>query len=761
MKRRLLGLLILSLVAALAEAQTKAAISAPRLVLEFVNGPELGVTALDGSSKRLGRGLSEGDEIFAGSTIVTGVATTAEFRLVPNGSMIKLSPSTTFLVKGLAGAAKEKNIFELAAGKARTLAAKDGSYELTSRSVMCSVRGTDFSLAIQEGSKALLAVAKGLVQFDRLDPSGASIASIPVAAGQMADAMAPSFEAFAYGAAYYAQEFGDMAFEKLDEGQLPERAGEPGEAQAPAQGAQASTAQAAPPHIAQEQATPQASLAAPQNEGSQPSGEPATPQAPPADTPFMKWLRESLAMEIGSETMPDGVTYSKAVLQPVFQFGAARLGLYLPIIFSSNLFDPSDWYHPGGNDEWSFGWAQFSRGEYFEGAIDFAKDLALKLKYFEYGEQLRDPFFLKAGNLDDLSLGHGLLMRNYANDTEFPALRRLGFELGLEASGGGFELVANDLTDPEILGARLFVRPFKGWSLGIGVSGVADLSPGSVIPSLKDGGMALLGSALDLDLPILRSEAFGLRAFADAGAFAPYLRSALGALSPGLQYQLVYDPRTGTIGNWGASSGLIGSLAFFDWRLEYRYFTGAFRPSLFDGTYDRMRGQYAAQYVAYLLGSSGGSADSKAMGVYGEGGFRLFEDRLSFSLGYMWPWSFAAGSTANAMLAREALANDEFHARLALKKGLIPFFDLAGAITYDRRGLAKALAEGNFGVLDANTLFGGEIDLPIPKAPGLDLALTFKTMPLRNASGSIVYEDEARGIPKLKPSIGIETRFHL
>ncbi len=146
------------------------------------------------------------------------------------------------------------------------------------------------------------------------------------------------------------------------------------------------------------------------------------------------------------------------------------------------------------------------------------------------------------------------------------------------------------------------------------------------------------------------------------------------------------------------------------------------------------------------------------MGVYGEGGFKFLNEKLTFTMGYMMPWSL--DSDADMDLVR---SSDEFHAKLAIKKGLIPFIDVAGSISYDRRGLSQAIADGNFKFLDENTLFGGEILVPVPKTPNLDLALLFQTMPVLDSKGAIKYanaSDAAKGIPEMKPSISIETRFH-
>jgi hypothetical protein len=198
MKRISFGLLVLLLLPALLSAQGKAPAAGQKLVLEFADGPDLKVTLANKNVLVLGTGIQEGDDIPIGATIATGAGTTAELRLKPNGSIIKLAKSTSFTVAALAGAPQEKNAFALLAGKMRAVAAKGAQYQISSQTAIAAVRGTDFAFAVQEGSQAALMVAKGLVQFDKVDASGAVLASLPVAAGQAADAMASAFEAFQY-----------------------------------------------------------------------------------------------------------------------------------------------------------------------------------------------------------------------------------------------------------------------------------------------------------------------------------------------------------------------------------------------------------------------------------------------------------------------------------------------------------------------------------------------------------------------------------
>ncbi|HSV56281.1 MAG TPA: hypothetical protein VLH39_04135, partial [Magnetospirillaceae bacterium] len=410
-------------------------------------------------------------------------------------------------------------------------------------------------------------------------------------------------------------------------------------------------------------------------------------------------------------------------------------------------------YRPRGNDEWSFGTDIGWGDDPAEAALDLLKDLALKVRFLEYGRQLEDPFYIKLGNLNTMTLGHGILMRNYANDQDFPAVRRIGFNLGVTGERSGFEVIANDLADPSVVGARLFFFPVPGFPLSLGAQAVADFFPARelVDPSLV-GDPIFLGLGLDLSLPILRrGELLGLRWFAEGAAAAPYIRDAFGAVEPGLQTDLVWSDDG--LRNWGAATGLIGNVAFIDWRLEFRYFTGAFRPALFDSAYERRKGYYAQEYADYLTNPGDYDAAPNVMGIYGEGGFAFLREKLTLDIGYFWPWS--PGAPSLAAIADE----DYFVARLVIQKGLIPVLDIHGHISYEKRGLARDLFwDGDFVLLDANTTLRGEVVMPVPGTPNLDLAVGFSTSARRDGNGDIVYVSP--GIPEMVPVITLSTRLN-
>ncbi|MFW5683523.1 MAG: hypothetical protein ACOC1I_01585, partial [Spirochaetota bacterium] len=494
-----------------------------------------------------------------------------------------------------------------------------------------------------------------------------------------------------------------------------------------------------------------------------PEAEPE-PEAP--EDGAMTGLASMLGLEIGSLSV-EGETYSKVVVQPVFQFGELRAGLYLPIIYSGNLFDPHDWYRPDGNNEWSFGSDQDWANEPLVALGDLAGDLALKIKFLEWGEP-RDPFFLKVGNLNTLQLGHGLLMRNYANDTEFPAIRRIGFNVGIDFGGFGFEALTNDLADPEIFGARLYARPIASFPLAIGVSGVADIAPASDLPMTTEGETIVFASermadpiflnfALDLDFPIVESDPFSLVLFGDVGGFLPYLRNGILDLEQGFQTQALFYETGGKteLRNYGIATGVFGNALILDYRLEFQNYHGIFEPAFYDANYDRTRGRQVTETLAYLLNPEYPDFQNQTLGVYGEAGFDL-AGILRFEAGYLWPWT-TDPSTEEIVVGDE----DFFQASLVLQEGLLPLGISAG-ISYERTFFAPTLLEregfDGFELLDENTVLKGEVVYPV--APIMDLVASVTTTVVRDADGNIVYTERDGYLrPTYGPVVSIQTRI--
>ncbi|HRU27435.1 MAG TPA: FecR domain-containing protein, partial [Treponema sp.] len=513
--------------------------SGPKALLVYADDDSL-IQVITSSGTN--RSIFVGDEILPGETIKTA-GTNAELKLDPNGSVIKIARNTSFKVEGLAGASgKDTNEFALLGGKIRTVAAKtagSNKYQIKTPTAFCGVRGTDFSMLVIEGARDAVYVKRGLVEFARTLADG-TLQPILVGAGQFADVFGPSFIPSPFTPEQLAQDFADLdEFKAVDPASVPQQE-EP----------QAATQEEKP---AEEANTPTVDASTQTPEESQKAG-PKQAQ----ESKLMSWLGDILGFEIGSVVI-DGNTYSKAVIQPVFSIGKLKMGLYLPVIYTNDLFNPASWYHPNDNDEWSFG-SEYWDTDPTQGALDALQDLALKIRFIEYGQPMVDPFYLKVGNLSSMTIGHGVLMRNFANDADFPSVRRVGINAGYDAGPWAVEGVVNDLGKPEIFGGRVKLLSF------FGISAIADINPAGSLATQTDrdsiGDPMLIGSALDLDFPIIKLSFFSLRAFADVAAVAPYIRVAAGSLKEGLQYQAIYNPDYGTgfeaFRNYGFISGFMG-----------------------------------------------------------------------------------------------------------------------------------------------------------------------------------------------------------
>jgi hypothetical protein len=715
------------------------------------------------------------DYLIPAGTKIETKNSTIELKLKDNGSILKIGKNTVFSLTNDPKSGADVTM-SLSSGRVRMVAAKGTSttYSLKTPSTACGVRGTDFGADYDEATGIDNAyVLEGAIDYFKLDSDGNLGQFLSLTKGFMASA-AQGFAAFEIPADFFQGLQEAMSFFAASISEVPgyrpeDIAAEPSPEPSPSP---EPVAEASP----EPTPAPSPSMASGAG-GAEVSPDAASPEAGTADAgtggqktpgpldPVFDWLRETMGMQIGSITL-EGKTYATALLQPNLAFGKFKLGLYLPIIYEGDLFDPNRWYRPAGNDEWSFGFDYFAT-DVWKGVGDFLSDLMLKIRYVEYGTQLVDPFYLKVGNLNSMTIGHGVIMQNYANDYDFPAIRRVGLNFGLDFGGFGFEAVANDLSDPEVLGTRIYVRPLQGFPLAFGLSAIADLFPSQGLSSTANaadyGDPALIGVGVDMDLPIVTSDFLSLRLFADAAGMVPYVRTTytVGAstVTEGLKYEVLWDGQNNAPRNFGAVGGLMGNVLLINYRLDFRYFTGMFKPSIFNSVYDRSRGAIVTEYRDFLANLAS-ATDQKpyVMGIYGSADFSLMDGKIDFGAAYMWPWNPEVNMAD--LNVRDLLLNEDFlHMELALKKGIIPNFGIAGSVYYDRKGLAKSIVrstEGEaFRLIDESTILKGELSVPI--APMLDLAIVVGSAASYAENGQLRYYD---GKPLIVPTISMETRFH-
>jgi hypothetical protein len=676
------------------------------------------------------------------NTVIKTLKTTAEIQLVPNGSIIKLAASTTFSVRALRDVnGSTSNDFSLLGGKIRAVAAKIAgsslpAYNISTPTANCGVRGTDFAMLYDLATqKDWVCVQEGKVDFTNITTG----TTVPVAINQFANTFDPVFQAAPVDAARLAQIFSDVDFVKLKPADVP---GHQVAVQEPQAQPKPEASPAPTPAPAQEPAAAEAAA-------------PTPAPASAASNPLVDFLRNTLAFEVGSVTI-DGTTYSKAVLSPVFTAEKFKIGLYLPIIYTSDMFDHSDWYHPAGNDEWSFGTdKQGLKAQ----AADFAEDLALKIKFLEWGDQANDPAYLKVGNIEDMTLGHGTVVRNFANDQDFPAVRKIGVNTGAKLGPLKIEGVVDDLMQPQVLGGRMALD-VVGDQIVFGIQTTADLhladdntmaldpNVGGLTPTLTGDPVLLVGGA-DLQLfQIDFGPIFRIHAFTDANALTTYNRdsSPLLGIDEGLQTSTIWH-------NYGTESGIYGNVALMDYRLSFQTEKGLYHNAMFEGDYYRTRDMTLMQIVAYedtLDHTARDQIDGITnLGIFGGLGFNIF-GLLTLEGSYRWPFEYRAdGSIGSSDL-------DYLRLALTVPKGKLPFVKLSGGIAYERSGFMPTVrSSGN--LFDASSVLSGNIAYGL--TDGLDLVLTVSTAAVLDAQGHQVYDDS--GNPRVAPMVSIDTRLSL
>lgn len=728
--KRIVLICILAFAATTAFAQ-----SDPVAILEyFDDDQELQIRDTDDFEVNfyIGIALNPGDQIITGDT-------SAEIRLDPNGSIIRLAPNTRFVVEGLQGReGAEENAFAMERGRMRMVASRllqddESRYSVRTPTAVAGVRGTDFGMVSQpeEAQNAMqeLFVFSGEVAFE----SGLTGETITLGGGERADVYGEEFQPQLMSEAEVSERREGLEFVALDPADVP-----------------------SPDDQAQEEAETESEPTAVDSEPVPEVSEEPTEETDGLGDRMFENLARISGLQVGSVTINEE-TWAQALFQPRLSIGPLSLELYLPITYRENIFDPGEWYRPEGNNEWSFGTDQDWSNEPLVALEDVATDVALKIKSLEFGER-GDGLYFKIGNLSNLTIGQGLLMRNYANDIDFPTVRRVGFNLGFDLNRWGLETIVNDLVAPEIFAGRLYFRPaLPVTAAAVGFSAITDMAPGNqaLLAEVRAADPLFLNVGADVEIPILNRAILSLTGFAEGGGLIPYLREDATyngeSINGGLKTDALVDFSSGELRNFGWSAGVRGNVTFLDYRLEYRSFDGIFRPAFYGPSYDRLRGTYAEETLQYLSNTEAERYDLRTMGVAGEAGASIL-DIVYLSAGYFWPWEI----TDNG--AWQGSDEDEFLFSAELQEGLLPL-GIETGLTYRRSHFAATAAKwGEYKdatLFDADTTLNGYVAYPFNDVVRIVAQVTTATV--RDEEGDIVYDDTGR--PRMAPTVAIQTQI--
>jgi len=568
-----------------------------------------------------------------------------------DGSSVQLLGNTVAQLASIQTSSSPKNLLKLTIGKifAKIQKKKGNVFEVETQTAVASVRGTRFGVSFIPGQGGSVIVSEGSVEVS--DPSRTTVHLVNAGQKILLPASAGPLSA-------------------PQPATLDEIKGVDEEYQAPAEPA---------PQTVQEPAPAPTAPAEPQKPAPRPAG----------DGFSFDWA-------LGGENI-DGQLWNKIILSPVVRLGGFGVGLYIPVYFVSfdDLGNPSRWYNAG---EWDFAsWE------------DSLHDLALKIRFLEYQNKW---LLVRVGSLPNMTLGHGILINNYANDLEFPAVRKTGGQIKIDGGVAGGEILTGDAFRWEMGGGRLFVRPFVGkpliGRLGIGISGFYDRQP----EPLATNTQVVFGYAADIDLPLFE--------FSDSLFMVMYSDIA------SLGYQDQVRDRSTNARGFGWATGVKGSLLVLDFRAEYRYLQDGFIINYVDTFYDINR---TTRYLSLLFGD-----DTDYSGFLLEAG-KTFKGLgwVKMQYEHLFPLT-QTNLTVNM---------NTLHIEAGIEKNVIKWG--YGSVAYDRV---------NFTLSDLFTAFPGEGSVVSAQvfyaiSPGAFLGIQFKRY----------YERDTAGILTAKDTFGITTQM--
>jgi hypothetical protein len=211
--------------------------------------------------------------------------------------------------------------------------------------------------------------------------------------------------------------------------------------------------------------------------------------------------------------------YQKFSFLPEFSCGKFGAGLDLTFEFDGD-FRLRDLDGDGKADGWSD-----------------VSDYVYKIDYIRYGRPT-EPLYVMAGKYDSYTLAHGLIMGDFSNTLFFPQVRQLGLNYRLDGNIFdfpylGLEGVVDDLLDWDIIGTRLYAKPFAGLDdtslsgLEIGASIVTDLDTQEIYdpqepdyaaysaPKDNPSGDTVTEIGIDVEVPVIVQRTTQLTTYAD------------------------------------------------------------------------------------------------------------------------------------------------------------------------------------------------------------------------------------------------------
>lgn len=239
-------------------------------------------------------------------------------------------------------------------------------------------------------------------------------------------------------------------------------------------------------------------------------------------------------------------------LQPEVNLGKIGFGLGFVVLYNPSAGNDEDKIYTEDAENW-----------------DNPSSYLRTVRYVRFGH-LGDSFYTRFGELDYVTIGYGFIMSGYSNHDR----RGIRVNLSNDTKKYGVETVINNVRNPTVFGGRTYIRPLQKEHesailnrLEFGGTYLTDIDPSW--GNQNEDPLVALG--VDVGLPIIHNRLMRVNLY-DEIAF------------------LNTKPTSDSSGMIELASGnAIGiGLSIFQalFKVEYRTFGEAYRPTIFDYTYD-------------------------------------------------------------------------------------------------------------------------------------------------------------------------------
>ncbi len=227
---------------------------------------------------------------------------------------------------------------------------------------------------------------------------------------------------------------------------------------------------------------------------------------------------------------------------------------------------------------------------------DQVSDYFRIIRYVYVGQwDKKGPYYVRLGELASTTVGHGTIMHRYYNTLDLNRWH-LGVNAALNVWAVGAEVVINDVTDPWVIGSRVYVRPLQMilgdgfWDkLHVGVSFFTDYKAPFQIATDSEG----VPQADEDDVPVVAAARPLFVYGTDIGI--DLLANEYLSITPYIDLNKISRVDNG----WGFHAGVLWGLHFplgidtltFDLRTEYRRVSGDYLGPYFNTVYEIERYQ--------------------------------------------------------------------------------------------------------------------------------------------------------------------------